>query len=418
MPSPNHRAEIPFLPFARPDVGEETADAVRDVILSGWLTTGEQCRQLEESLAEVVGARHAIALSSCTAALHLSLEALGVKANDLVITSPYTFASTAEVIRYFDAVPVFVDIDAVTFNISCDVLEATVEGLAAGDQSFLPPSVRDTVEARTPVALMPVHVGGVPCDLDGIYKLASAHRMAIVEDAAHALPASHGSRAIGAAVDVDVPSTACFSFYATKTVTTGEGGMLVTDEGNIADRIRLMSLHGMSRNAWTREGEDNSWSYEIVAPGYKYNMTDIAATLGLGQLARVNIMRDRRAAIARRYTESFARLEALETPTVPDNVESAWHLYMLRIRPERLAVDRDRVVSYLQYRGIGTSIHFIPLHLHAYYRNKYGYEPGDFPIATREFEREISLPIYSGMSDADVEMVIDAVREVVLECSR
>jgi dTDP-4-amino-4,6-dideoxygalactose transaminase len=418
MPSPNHRAEVPFLPFARPDVGEETADAVRDVILSGWLTTGEQCRQLEESFAEVVGARYAVALSSCTAALHLSLEALGVKANDLVITSPYTFASTAEVIRYFDAVPVFVDIDPVTFNISRALLETTVEGLAAGDQSFLPPSARDTVEARTPVAVMPVHVGGVPCDLDGVYKLAAAHGMAVVQDAAHALPASYGSRAIGSTVDVDVPSTACFSFYATKTVTTGEGGMLVTDEANIADRIRLMSLHGMSRNAWTREGEDNSWSYEIVAPGYKYNMTDIAATLGLGQLARVNIMRDRRAAIARRYTESFARLDALDVPTVPDNVESAWHLYMLRIRPERLAADRDRVVSYLQYRGIGTSIHFIPLHLHAYYRNKYGYQPGDFPVASREFEREISLPIYSGMSDADVEMVIDAVREVVSEFSR
>jgi dTDP-4-amino-4,6-dideoxygalactose transaminase len=417
MEPSDRRGERLSVPFARPDVGKETADAVRDAILSGWLTTGDQCRQFEEAFAETVGSRFAVALSSCTAALHLSLEALGVKTNDLVITSPYTFAATAEVIRYLDAVPIFVDIDPVTFNISCDQLEATVRGLETGDRSFLPPSVRDTVEARAPAAVLPVHVGGIPCDVGRIYKLAAAHGMAVVEDAAHALPARWASRTIGATTDENVPSTVCFSFYATKTITTGEGGMLVTDDARVADRSRLMSLHGMNRNAWTREGDENSWSYEIVDPGYKYNMTDLAATLGLGQLDRVQEMRDRRAAIAGWYTEAFARSKALEVPTVPGSAESAWHLYMLRIRPERLGISRDRLVSYLQYRGIGTSVHFIPLHLHAYYRRKYGYQPSDFAVATREFEREISLPIYSSMSDADVEMVVGAVEEVVSEYS-
>jgi dTDP-4-amino-4,6-dideoxygalactose transaminase len=413
----HRRDDVSFVPFARPDVGEDTANAVRDVILSGWLTTGERCRELEEAFAQAVGARYAVALNSCTAALHLSLEALGVQAGDLVITSPYTFASTAEVIRYFDAVPVFVDIDQATFNMSIERLEATIDGLESGDQSFLPPALRDAVEARAPVAVMPVHVGGVPCDLERIYKLAATHGFGVVEDAAHAFPSSYESRAVGMTTDTEVPSTVCFSFYATKTITTGEGGMLVTDDESIADRVRLMSLHGMSRNAWTRRDGDNSWSYEIVAPGYKYNMTDVAATLGLGQLARVDVMRDRRAAIAGRYNESFSQSSALEAPTVPDNIESACHLYMLRGRFDRLAIGRDRLADDLQSRGIGTSVHFIPLHLHGYYREKYGYDPNDFPVATREFEREISLPIYSGMTDAEVERVIEAVRDIVSESS-
>lgn len=417
MQPSDHRGEGLAVPFARPDIGKETADAVRDAILSGWLTTGERCRELEEAFAELVGARYAVALSSCTAALHLSLEALDVQAGDLVVTTPYTFASTAEVIRYLDAVPVFVDIDPVTFNISCDRLEATVEGLTAGDRSLLPPSMRGTVDARTPAAVLPVHVGGVPCELDRIYDLAARHEMAVTEDAAHALPAANGSRPVGSTTDEAVPSAVCFSFYATKTITTGEGGMLVTDDAGVADRARLMSLHGMNRNAWTREGEENSWSYEIVEPGYKYNMTDLAATLGLGQIERVDAMRERRAAIAGRYSEAFAPLDQLEVPTVPHDVESAWHLYMLRIRPHRLGISRDRLVSLLQYRGIGTSVHFIPLHLHAYYRRAFGYQPRDFPVATSEFEHEISLPIYSSMSDADVEAVVQAVDEVVAEYS-
>jgi dTDP-4-amino-4,6-dideoxygalactose transaminase len=414
----HRRDDVSFVPFARPDVGVDAANAVRDVILSGWLTTGERCRELEAAFAEAVGARYAVALNSCTAALHLSLEALGVKANDLVITSPYTFASTAEVIRYFDAVPIFVDIDPATFNMSIERLEATIDGLESGDQSFLPPSLRDTVEARAPVAVMPVHVGGVPCDLERIYKLAAAHGLGVVEDAAHAFPSSYESRAIGITTDTEVPSTICFSFYATKTITTGEGGMLVTSDESIANRVRLMSLHGMSRNTWTRQDSDNAWSYEIVAPGYKYNMTDVAATLGLGQLASADSMRDRRAAIAGRYNESFSRSNALEIPTVPDNVESAWHLYMLRARLDRLAIGRDRLANCLQSRGIGTSVHFMPLHLHAYYREKFRYDPSDFAVATREFEREISLPIYSGMADADVERVIKAVGDIVSEYSR
>jgi perosamine synthetase len=416
--APGAREETSLLPFARPEFGDDEADAVRDVILSGWLTTGERCRALEQAVAETVGVSHAVALSSCTAALHLSLEAVGVRSGDLVVTSPYTFASTAEVIRHFDAVPVFVDIDPVTCNIDDDRLERAVEGLAHGDRSWLPPSLRNVIEPRAPVAVLPVHVGGIPCDLDRLYKLAARHGMAVVEDAAHAIPAAPSSRSLAWAMDHGVPATACFSFYATKPVTTGEGGMLVTNEARIADRARIMSLHGLSRDAWARQGQDDGWRYEIVAPGYKYNMTDVAAALGLVQLVKADVMRSRRCVIAERYNDAFAYSDALEVPTVPRGLESPWHLYMLRIVPERLTVGRDLLIENLRERGIGTSVHFIPLHLHRYYRETFSYVRGDFPIATREFEREISLPIYSGMSDADVDLVIVAVSELVAEAAR
>jgi perosamine synthetase len=415
MSSAAQPAEEPYLQFARPDVGNDEADAVREAILSGWLTTGERCRQLEQAVSRVVGARYAVAVSSCTAAMHLSLEALGVRPGDLVVTTPYTFAATAEVIRYIGAVPVFVDIDPATFNIDPGALEIVLDRLENGDPRVLPPALRGTVQPRRPAAILPVDVGGVPCAMDRIAAIATTHEIAVVEDAAHAFTAERGSRVVGAGLRSDGPSTTCFSFYATKAITTGEGGMLVTDEAHVADRARTMSLHGISRDPWSRDGHTDSWRYEIVAPGFKYNMTDLTAALGLVQLEKAVAMRDRRAAVARAYDDVFGQHDALEIPTVPPATTSSWHLYMLRVRPDECGLSRDELVRALHVRGIGTSVHFMPLHLHAYYRTTYGYEPDDFPVATAEFEREISLPIHSTMSDVEVARVIDAVVELVSE---
>lgn len=401
-----------YVPFARPDTGEDEVAAVREVILGGWLTTSQRCREFEQAFAERVGARHAVALNSCTAALHLALEAVGVERGDLVVTTAYTFAATAEVIRYFDAVPVLVDVDPDTFNLDPVALEDVVGRLAAGDRSALPPAVRDRVEAKTPRAVIPVHIAGAACQLDRIYKLAAASGMAVVEDAAHAFPAAYRSRPIGSITDPNVASAVCFSFYATKTITTGEGGMLVTDSPEIAARARQMSLHGLTHDAWGRYGKNAAWRYDIDGPGFKYNMTDIAAAIGLVQLDRAEAMTDRRRAIASRYNEAFADVPGLETPLVPDDVCPSWHLYMLRVSPSPNGTCRDHFVDQLVRRGVGTSVHFIPLHLHSYYQRTLGYAPDDLPHATAEFEREISLPIYSAMTDDEVDHVCDAVLDV------
>lgn len=386
------------LPFAVPDIGEEEIDAVVEVLRSRWLTTGQQCRRFEEEFAAAVGATHAVALNSCTAALHLSLEALGVGPDDLVFMSPYTFASTAEAVRYLGATPVFVDIDPRTLNIDVRQLRAAVESRLDGGSG-------------RPRVVMPVHIGGVPCAMGEIWDLARETGLAVVEDAAHAFPASYGGRPVGS-MPADVSGTACFSFYATKTLTTGEGGMLTTEDDALADRARSMSLHGLSRQAWTRYAEGGSWAYDIVAPGFKYNLTDLAAAMGLVQLTRAEEMLERRREIAAAYTAAFGRLEGLECPTIPDGVDTAWHLYLLRLDSGTGAPARDDFVAALNARGIGTSVHFIPLHLHSYYAAEYGYRPEDFPAATAEFRRACSLPIYSAMTDADVRRVIDAVGEV------
>lgn len=385
------------LPFAVPDIGQQEIDAVVDVLRSRWLTTGQQCRRFEEEFAAAVGATHAVALNSCTAALHLSLEALGLQSGDLVLMSPYTFAATAEVVRYFGATPVFVDIDPVTLNI---------------DPVALRTAVLDLMDGRIgrPRVVMPVHIAGLPCAMDEIWTLARETGVAVVEDAAHAFPTSYQGRPIGS-MPQDIAGSVCFSFYATKTLTTGEGGMLVTEDPQLADRARSMSLHGLSRQAWTRYSDGGSWTYDIVAPGFKYNMTDIAAAMGLVQLARAEQMRDRRAEIASRYTAAFADLYAVESP--PHHDGHAWHLYLLRLTAVPGSIDRDDFVAGLSVRGVGTSVHFIPLHLHSYYANMYGFTPDSFPIATAQFRRVVSLPIYSAMTEPDVNRVIAAVRAVV-----
>lgn len=382
-----------FLPFARPDVDGAELEQIRETLESGWVTTGPKTKQFEEAFAAAVGARYAVAVNSCTAALHLALEAIGLARGDEVIVPTYTFAASAEVVRYFDAKPVLVDVEAQSLGMNVDLLEKAV-----------------TMRTR---AIVPVHIAGLPVELDAVHDVARRHGLPVIEDAAHAFPAHYKQRRIGSLSEIT-----CFSFYATKTITTGEGGMLCTDDEALADRFRVMSLHGISRDAWNRYAADGSWFYEIVAPGFKYNMTDVAAAMGVAQLAKAERMRGRRREIAALYDAAFRDCAELEIPWDRPDCQHAWHLYMLRLHLDRLSVDRAAFIERLRGRRIGTSVHFIPLHIHPYYRETYGYRPDDFPIAHREYLREISLPIYSAMTDEDVRDVIEAVRAVAAEQRR
>ncbi len=384
-----------FLPFARPDLDGSELRLIAEVLESGWITTGTVTHELEREFAARVGAAHAVAVNSCTAALHLALEAAGLRAGDEVITTPYTFAATAEVVRYFGAQPRFVDIESDTLNIDPEAAAAAIG-----------PRTR---------ALLPVHLAGHPAEMDALDRLAAANGLAMIEDAAHSLPATYRGTTIGSRRSGlgDSPQLTCFSFYATKTMTTGEGGMICTDDEALADRCRLMSLHGISKNAWNRYTAEGSWYYEILAPGFKYNLTDVAAAMGLAQLRRLDTMNRRRTEIAARYTEVFAELPQVEIPTARPWVQHSWHLYALRLTLRRLSIDRGRFIEELRARNIGTSVHFIPLHLHPYYRDTYDLRPDDFPVANREYQREVSLPIYSAMTDSDVADVIEAVTDVV-----
>lgn len=385
-----------FLPFALPDVGPGELAEIKEALDSGWITTGPKTHRFETEFASVVGATHAIAVNSCTAAMHLALEAIGLERGDEVITTPYTFAATAEVIRYFDARPILVDVRPEDLNLDPALIEPAITG-------------------RTR-AILPVHIGGLPAELDAIGAVATHYNLVVIEDAAHAFPAKYKDRVIGATSSASSGSSTgavCFSFYATKAITTGEGGMITTGDDALAERCRVMALHGISRDAWKRYTAEGSWAYEIVAPGFKYNMTDVAAAMGLAQLGKSECMWHRRKEIAERYSQAFTALPELQLPSDRPDCRHAWHLYMLRLNLERLRIDRARFVQELKERNIGSSVHFIPLHLHPYYREAYGYQPEDFPVAYREYQREISLPIYSKMSDGDIQDVIDAVVEVV-----
>ncbi len=383
-------AQEEYLPFARPDVDDAELAEIAEALASGWVTTGPKTKQFEAEFAAYVGAKHAVAVNSCTAAMHLALEAIGLTAGDEVITSPYTFAATAEVIRYFDARPVLVDVDPLTLNIDPRLIEAAI-----------------TLRTR---AILPVHVGGLPAEMATIQAIARRHSLPIIEDAAHALPAAYQGSTIGAIGDFT-----CFSFYATKSITTGEGGMICTEDDKWAERCRVMALHGISKDAWKRYTAEGSWYYEIIAPGFKYNMTDIAAGMGLAQLRKAERMWQRRAEIATRYHEAFSALAPVQVPHDRADCRHAWHLYMLRLHLDQLRIDRAQFVEELRRRNIGVSVHFIPLHIHPYYRETYGYRAGDFPIAYHEYLREVSLPIYSKMDDAEVQKVIAAVTEIVRE---
>ncbi len=382
-----------YLPFALPDLDDTEQLQLREVLESGWITTGPKVREFELEFAGVVGARHALAVNSCTAAMHLALEAVGVQRGDEIITSPYTFATTAEVIRYFDARPVFVDVDRSSLNIDPQLIERAI----------------------TPktIAILPVHIAGLPADLDRIYVLARRNKLSVVEDAAHAFPSKLNGKAIGSTGDIS-----CFSFYATKPITTGEGGMICTNNDAWAERCRMMALHGISKDAWRRYTAEGSWYYEIIAPGYKYNMTDVAAAMGLAQLKKANTMLSRRTKIAKAFNDAFCQIPQLQIPYNDTAHQHSWHLYMLRLNLETLTIDRGRFIEELKKRNIGTSVHFIPLHIHPYYRDLYGYKPEDFPVAYREYLREISLPIYSKMTDGDVRDVAEAVTDVATRFSR
>lgn len=414
-----------FLSFALPDVDEAEINEVAGALRSGWVTTGSKAHQFEREFALYVGAKHAVAVNSCTAALHLALEAIGLQAGDIVLTTPYTFAATAEVVRYFDAVPVFVDIEPDTLNIDPALLAAAVEALDRGTRTadgWLPPALRNgrlsAVSGRLK-AIIPVHIAGLPADLDAIYAIAAEHNLAVIEDAAHALPAKHKGQIIGQSPNRDYPhrisQLVCFSFYATKTITTGEGGMVCTDDEVLTERCRLMALHGISQDAWKRYASNGSWYYEIIAPGYKYNMTDIAAAMGLAQLRKAERMWRRRREIALRYNDAFGSIPELQIPADRPDCQHAWHLYILRLNLDRLRLDRTQFIRELKQLNIGTSVHFIPLHIHPYYHETYGYTPADFPVAFEEFQRVVSLPIYSKMTDEDVGDVISSVLRLVDE---
>jgi perosamine synthetase len=381
-----------FLPFHRALIGDEEMEAVLDVLRSGWLTAGPRVKEFEAQFASYVGASHAIAVSSCTAALHLALAAIGLQEADEVILPTMTFAASGEVVLYFKANPILVDSLPGSFHVD-------------------PAAIESAITARTR-AILPVHYAGYPCEMDAILDIGHRHGLKVIEDAAHALPSSYKGRSVGAIGDIT-----CFSFYATKTLTTGEGGMITTADAEYANRMRRLSLHGISKDAWKRYSADGNWRYDILEAGFKYNFTDLQAALGIAQLSKCEAMRQSRAAIAARYTESLAEIDAFETPQFPQHVEHAHHLYVLLVNTESLRIGRDRVIEELKNRGIGTSVHFIPLHLHSLYR-ELGYSAGQFPNAEERFERAISLPIYPGMTDADIDRVTEALREIAREYGR
>jgi dTDP-4-amino-4,6-dideoxygalactose transaminase len=378
-----------FIPFALPSIGVEEEEAVLRVLRSGWLTTGKEADAFEKEFASRVGAAHALALNSATAGLHLALEALGIGPGDTVITSPLTFTATAEVVRYLGAEVLFSDTLPGGFNLDPEALAATIRSaLAAG---------------RRVKAFIPVHMGGEPCPMRRLAEIALEYGLAIVEDAAHAFPVrSDDGRWCGTSGNAGV-----YSFYATKTITTGEGGMVVTDDDALAQRIRIMRLHGIDRTVWDRYTSPAApWAYKVVAAGYKYNLTDLAAAIGREQLKKADAFLARRREIAAAYSTAFASLPQLETPRRTG--DHAWHLYILRLRGSASG-KRDFLLNRLREQGIGVSVHYIPLHLMPYYRDLYLLEPGDFPHALDTYQRSLSLPIYPGMEDRQVDRVIRAV---------
>lgn len=378
-----------FLPYSLPLIGKEEIQEVTETLESGWLSKGPKVQQFEKEFAAFVGAKHAVAVNSCTAALFLALKAKGIGPGDEVITSPLTFSSTANTIIHTGATPVFADIDENTLNIDPVKLEAAV-----------------TPQTK---AVVPVHFGGQSCDMDAILAIAQNHGLLVLEDAAHAVYTTYKQRMIGSIGDATA-----FSFYATKNLATGEGGMLTTDDEELADKIRVLSLHGMSKAAWNRYSSNGSWYYEVESPGYKMNMFDLQAALGLHQLKRLDDMQKRREEIAGRYQTAFQQIPGLITPFVHDDGRHAWHLYVLQVDDKKAGVTRSEMITALKDEyNIGTSVHFIPVHIHPYYQKQFGYKEADFPNAMNYYKRTLSLPLYPSMSDDDVDDVIEAVRDIV-----
>ena len=396
------------VPFFRPDLSGGEVEEVVAALRSGWLTTGPRVRRFEEQFAAAVRGGHAVAVNSCTAALHLAVEALGLKAGDAVLVPTMTFAATAEIVRYLGAIPILVDCDPTTLNMDLGDAEAKLANLAAG-------RLPEGIPRQSPVVgMIPVHVGGLMMDVAAVRAFARDHGLWTIEDAAHSFPAAYRPRS-GAPWQRCGEGTArvsCFSFYANKTITTGEGGMAVTDDAALADRMRLMSLHGLSQDAWERYSGGKSWDYRIVAAGYKYNLTDVAAAIGIPQLARAEQMRTEREAVARAYSKAFAGVAEIELPAEDADRIHSWHLYPIRLRLDRLAIDRNVFMEQLKEAGVGCSVHWRPLHLHPYYQSTFGWRPEDLPVASSVWERLVSLPIFPGLKQEEVRHVIDTVRQL------
>lgn len=375
-----------FLSFSLPLIGDEEIQEVVETLKSGWLTSGPRVRQFEQEFRAAVGAPSALALNSCTAGLHVALKVLNIGPGDEVITTPMTFAASVNVIEHVGATPVLVDVEPDTLNLQ-------------------PDAVQQAITPHTK-AMIAVHYAGHPVELNALRALAEEYQVHLIEDAAHAIGAEFEGQPIGAGHNL-----VAFSFYATKNLTTGEGGML-TGDAELLDQARIVALHGMSREAWGRYSAGGKWAYDIVEPGFKYNMPDIQAAIGLQQLRRFGQMQARRAEIVSTYNRAFQQHAAFLTPVTRDHVTNAHHLYVLRLRPSELTISRDQFIQELTARNIGTSVHFIPIHLHSFYRNKYNYAPDDFPVAYHAFQQMVSLPLSPSMSDQDVADVIEAVQDV------
>ena len=375
------------IPFHKPYISEEEISEVVDTLRSGWITMGPKTLRFEEEFAKYISSKHAVAVNSGTAALHLAMKAIHLNPGDEVIIPTTTFTATGEVVCYINATPVIVDVDKETHNIDVTAIEKAI-----------------TPKTK---AIIPVHFAGQPCDMDEIMHLAKTYQLYVVEDAAHAIPAWYKGRRIGNIGDIT-----CFSFYSTKPLATGEGGMVTTQDDDWAERVRILRLHGISKDAWKRYSKGGSWYYEVIEPGFKYNMTDLQASLGIAQLRKVDWLWEKRKEIARKYTEAFSSTEGIIPPSVKPDRESAWHLYVIKLKLETLTIDRNAFIEKLRERGIETSVHFIPLHRHPYYRDAFGVVPGDFPNAEWIYERSISLPIYPGMTDEEVSYVIEQVSDL------
>jgi dTDP-4-amino-4,6-dideoxygalactose transaminase len=397
-----HENAMRQIPFHRPSIGPAEEREVLDSLRSGWITTGPKAKRFEKDFAAYVGARHALAVAHCTGALHLALFALGVGPGDEVITTPFTFTATAEVIGYLGARPVFVDIDPATLNLDPARVEET---LASG-------------EHRHVRAILPVHFAGHACDMDRLLAIARSHNLKIVEDAAHAVGSARHLEGRGMTRIGTIGDLSCFSFYATKNITSAEGGMVTTEDDALAERIAVASLHGMNRDAWKRYDRSGSWFYEIHDTGFKYNLSDVHAAIGVAQLARADEFMHRRIEIARAYSEALRAEPALQVPYEEPGIEHAWHLYVLRLHPEQLRIGRAQFVELLRERGIGTSVHCIPLNTMHFYQERFGYRTGDFPVAEDVYSRCLSLPIYPAMSDEDVAYVIENVLALARENRR
>lgn len=425
--------------FFRPSLQEQEIEEVIATLRSGWLTSGVRVKRFEQAFAEAVGALYAVALNSCTAALHLAVEALGLKAGQAVLVPTMTFAATAEVVRYLGAIPILVDCDLVALNMDLDDAARQLEKLRFSNRA----NYADIQNPRLSeaVGIMPVHVGGLMMDIKAIHNFAAMHNLWVVEDAAHAFPAAWRSevrdqnseikthyRGAEGAEDAQrllvrhndgwqrcgqgTAHVTCFSFYANKTITTGEGGMAVTDDPNLAQRMREMSLHGLSQDAWERYAGGPSWDYKIVAPGFKYNLTDIAASIGIHQLTRAEEMRQMREGVARCYFEALADVDEIELPPQDVNRVHAWHLFPIRLRLDRLDIDRNHFIKELKRAGVGCSVHWRPLHLHPYYQETFKYRAEDFPVATREWQRLVSLPIFPDMRTDEINYVVNTIKAI------